>query len=69
MKKELVTQLAKVIAGLQAPISVGVPVGVALEAWVAARKLIGCQGWESAEEIERKLSNALKVENTNHEKY
>jgi hypothetical protein len=60
--KETVAEIAKLIAGLSVPVSLGMGsdglLGTAFEPWQKLYNKFG-GGWSSAEEIEKKLSEVL----------
>lgn len=59
MNEELISALARLIAGLHVPISLGLPLGTATEAYSEVRSLINDFGWSYPDEIANRLRNHL----------
>lgn len=57
-RAELVTELSRLMAGLQVPISLGMQLGVARESWVKIADATGF-GWRNAEDFEAQLYRIL----------
>ena len=61
-RDELIQDLAQVLEGLQVPISLAMPLGVAIEPWRRLHdELIGF-GWAGSEQYHTALREALKCE-------
>lgn len=57
-RDEIVSDIAKLIAGLQVPMSMSMPLGMAIEPWRRLHYLTG-PGWKTPEEIEVRLREHL----------
>lgn len=55
MNEKLVEAIARLVAGLHVPVSLGMPLGAARQAYNDVRNEINDFGWSSAEEIEQQL--------------
>lgn len=51
MNEELLPLFAKLVHGLDVPVSVGMPLGKAREAYTEIREKVGIFGWLSEEEV------------------
>lgn len=58
-RDKLIIAIARLVNGLGVPVSLGMPLGTAREAYVDTRHLIHDFGWSSVEEIETKLRAVL----------
>lgn len=52
--------MARVIYGLQVPLSIGAPLGEAKEAYTLLRTKLGVQGWATVSEVETLLRSYVK---------
>jgi hypothetical protein len=61
-KDKLIQDLAKILEGVQVPLSIGGPtiLGTAYQPILDVRQQLGLFGWPNAEEIHAKLLKALK---------
>lgn len=55
---ELIKQMAEILSGLQVPLSMGMPLGAAIEPYQAVLNDAGF-GWKSAEDFESYLRQRL----------
>lgn len=62
MNKRLVKDIARLIEGLHVPVSIGVPLGTAREAYSNIRDQIHDFGYSSSSEIEELLERALATD-------
>jgi hypothetical protein len=58
-RDELIRNLAEVLAGLQVPMSLGLPLGTAKAPWAAIHDETGF-GWHAAEDYESYLTTVLE---------
>ena len=62
MNEELAAAVAKLFCGLQVPISLGMPLGVAREGWDEVRKLLPNElafGWVQEKDVAKWLASQL----------
>ena len=60
-KDEIIAEMAKLLAGLQVPVSMGMPLGAALEPWQRLYRNFNSFGWTDAEVLETELKKALEA--------
>lgn len=58
-KQGVIRLMAEILAGLQVPLSVGVPLGAAREPIVRLRDELSTHGYPNADEFEERLSEIL----------
>jgi hypothetical protein len=58
-RDELIENLAAMAAGLQVPVSLGLPLGTAKEPWLALHSEVGFIGYHSAQDYEDTIRDIL----------
>lgn len=59
-KDEFIRNIAQLLAGLQVPISMELPLGTATVAWTELHRSLHGFGWATAEDYEREIREVLK---------
>lgn len=58
-RDECITAVAEVLAGLQVPVSMGIPLGAALEPWRTLHEEAKAFGWATADDYAEMLQATL----------
>lgn len=58
-REEFIVNVAQLLAGLQAPVSMGLPLGVATPAWTTLHTGLVRFGWYEAEDYEAAIRELL----------
>jgi hypothetical protein len=58
-RDEMIKDMAKLLAGLQVPVSMGMPLGAAKDPWVRLHRGLHAFGWAGAEDYEAEIREVL----------
>jgi hypothetical protein len=59
-KDEFIRNVAQLLAGLQVPVSMEMPMGTATVAWTELHRGLHGFGWATADDYEREISEVLE---------